>query len=250
MNHTTKLYIGVGTFLGISAAIAASLMLSTKHLDAQIDLQHDAMYETDLGFVNVRKYAIGDVLIESATGKHQRIGNIATEISALTQTEAVAITRLKLKSGLNLSFSLEVPEDVKTKLQSEVLESIELSLVNSRRKTLNRDAISTYLASEKFLSFLDTIHWNVQGAQQRIFVVSTTYPADELRLELKDFKRGENNTDTGKLQAGKYEINVNVSNAADLWMKGSDFAAIFEFSPYIWTPSTRTVKLNQNYPYW
>ena len=250
MTTNTKLYIGIGVVITTVAAILASVLLATKHVEVQIDLQRDGLYETDLGFVNVRKFDIGDVLIESATGKYQRVGNIASNISAIEQTKPVALTNLKLKGGLNLGLSLDVPEDIKTRLQSEVIKSIELSLVNSMRRTLDRDSISAYLESEKFLSFLDSIHWNIQGAKQRVFIVSTIYPADELRVELRDFKKAASNTDSGMLRVGKYEFNINISNTADLRMQGSSFAAIFEFSPYIWSPSARTVKLNQNYPYW
>ena len=232
------------------AATATFLLLSTKHLDAKIELQKDALYETDLGYVNIRKFDIGDVLIESATGKHQRIGNIASKFSSLKETEPVAVTRMRLKSGLNLSLSLEVPEDVKAQLQSEVMKSIELRLTNSRRKTLDRDAISKYLESKEFLRFLDGIHWNIRGAKQRVFVVSTVYKADELEVELKDFTSAANSGDAGKIRIGKYEATVNMSSAADLLMKGGDITAIFEFSPYIWSPADGTLKLNQNYPYW
>jgi hypothetical protein len=122
--------------------------------------------------------------------------------------------------------------------------------LNYRRQTLERDAISLYLQSSKFLTFLEQINWNVAGAKQRVFVVSTVYPADELRIELKDLVKADNNVNTGKLNIGKYEVNLKIANAADLWMKGSGFLAIFEFSPYVWNPSARTVKINQNYPYW
>lgn len=245
-----KILVAVGLGATTAAAVAAVMLFSTKQLDAQVDVVRDGLYETDLGYVNIRKFDLGDVLIRGSSGQYQRVGNIASKLSVIAETPPVAEMSLRMKSGLNLKLSLEVPQDVKSQLESVAMRSVELSLLNSKRRTLDRDAMAGYLNGPDFIAFLKNVHWNVQGLQQRVFVVSTVYNADELKVDLTNFNNSTGQSDSGKLKVGRYDVRMDISNVASLKMKGSGTAAIFEFMPYIWSPRDDSVRYNQNYPYW
>jgi hypothetical protein len=221
-------------------------------VDALITCNDSQRYMTDIGTINSRQLSIGDVLLLQASGI-QRIGRVEILPTDIQDGEIASSGEFKFTSHLDLQFSADLPENIKSKIANRIAANLHLIVKNYRRRSTQVAAILPKLNSPEFLRFLkDSVHWDIggSGSRHKIYVVDSVVLADSLNVGFAKEKQQSAQLELAKFSIDKIKVNVVGQCLSDITITGQQVAAVFDAAPFLYYQGSNEVLFNQNDPYY